>query len=681
MLKKIDALRSSKTHESHSNLVKKNQGAASPSLKSGTSYSGFLRQQQQQKRDQHRGHQQAYEHIYQQPLNPKQFLNREITSSEISESYVNSQNLGWRQQPHPQQPSSAPSSTKGVRKFTPAFFLRKKKSPEAQIEHGVETRDIDSEEDETDIARFEDFEQESINRVYLGQLDDSQLNTVEEEGPPPYDKMYQRRLEYILSHYERPPPYPGFKNEKKFKQAEQISSRLDQNTPLLKQLLNDNQLSDNSSMMNFMQTGPTDSHRIPSQHHPKQNQNDKLVLRTQNNPSIKTENSKDLYDKRTQHYLTKINEIEHEHSNTVSRQIPDRDAISEIIYPAKDYELHHLERPPNQMHMSASVPDLSMNNTKSIENTKFSKTSRKPRDRIEPGELEALIVHLRKTSLDTFEPYGMKSESISLYSSEDSSSYVPPSPYMSEEIPDWLQFYAKASPDHDEYLKWTMFRYTQLDCWQTMLKRLYKKELEQVVLWFEEYRSALSDELDRQEEIMHHQQQYQQQQRQYQFNLQKQNEQQRLQKRLHPENQHQNHLQQREQQKYQQSQQLQTTSGWKSTETQHQYPPQQRSNQAATHHQQRLQLFESHHQQRPQKHHEQQQQINQMGQHLELYQQHHLNQQQYPQQPSLLQQRQMLQRNAKSLTNLAHLESQGVSSTRLFETIDLLGDNLKKTNV
>ena len=35
-------------------------------------------------------------------------------------------------------------------------------------------------------------------------------------------------------------------------------------------------------------------------------------------------------------------------------------------------------------------------------------------------------------SLDTFEPYGMKSESISLYSSEDSSSYVPPSPYMSE---------------------------------------------------------------------------------------------------------------------------------------------------------------------------------------------------------------------------------------------------------
>ena len=41
-----------------------------------------------------------------------------------------------------------------------------------------------------------------------------------------------------------------------------------------------------------------------------------------------------------------------------------------------------------------------------------------------------------------------------------------------------------------------MFRYPELDCWQTMLKRLYKKELEQVVLWFEEYRHALQQELE-----------------------------------------------------------------------------------------------------------------------------------------------------------------------------------------
>ena len=41
-----------------------------------------------------------------------------------------------------------------------------------------------------------------------------------------------------------------------------------------------------------------------------------------------------------------------------------------------------------------------------------------------------------------------------------------------------------------------MFRYPELDCWQTMLKRLYKKELEQIVLSFEEYRLQLQDEFE-----------------------------------------------------------------------------------------------------------------------------------------------------------------------------------------
>ena len=44
--------------------------------------------------------------------------------------------------------------------------------------------------------------------------------------------------------------------------------------------------------------------------------------------------------------------------------------------------------------------------------------------------------------------------------------------------------------------QWEMFRYPELDCWQTMLKRLYKKELEQIVLWFEEYRLQLQDEFE-----------------------------------------------------------------------------------------------------------------------------------------------------------------------------------------
>ena len=45
-----------------------------------------------------------------------------------------------------------------------------------------------------------------------------------------------------------------------------------------------------------------------------------------------------------------------------------------------------------------------------------------------------------------------------------------------------------------------MFRYADLDCFQTMLKRLYKKDLEQVVYKYEEYRQALQREIERREQ-------------------------------------------------------------------------------------------------------------------------------------------------------------------------------------
>ena len=47
-----------------------------------------------------------------------------------------------------------------------------------------------------------------------------------------------------------------------------------------------------------------------------------------------------------------------------------------------------------------------------------------------------------------------------------------------------------------------MFRLPELDCWQTMLKRLYMKELEQVVFWFEEYRQAMQQEMEKREKEM-----------------------------------------------------------------------------------------------------------------------------------------------------------------------------------
>ena len=330
----------------------------------GNSNPGILRSQQ---------HHQSFPDLY-------RHSNREISPIDISESYLSKKKP---QRPHQ---SSAPNSTKGNRKFAPAFFSRKKnKKQETRIEHGVETRDIESDEEDTEIARFEDFDHESINSVYLGQLDDSQLNSVEEQEAQ-YDKVYQRRVDYILSHYEKPPPYPGTNKEQRAKQtpAQTIStSQLDQNTPLLKQLLKDKQLNDNSrqpndnsSMINFMQAPP---------HYRNQNlnqrnfQGDNLVQRTQNFSVQKTETSRELYEKRTQHYMAKINEIEHIHPPMANHQSRDRDAISEIIYPAKNYDFSQLQRPISTMQMSASVPDLSMNHTKNFDEVNFSTTTRKPR--------------------------------------------------------------------------------------------------------------------------------------------------------------------------------------------------------------------------------------------------------------------------------------------------------------
>lgn len=79
-------------------------------------------------------------------------------------------------------------------------------------------------------------------------------------------------------------------------------------------------------------------------------------------------------------------------------------------------------------------------------------------------------------------------------------SLVPANPYMYAEIPGWLQFYSTASSEYDEYLKWDLFRYADLDGFQTMLKRLYKKDLEQVVYKYEEYRQALQREIERRQQ-------------------------------------------------------------------------------------------------------------------------------------------------------------------------------------
>lgn len=65
---------------------------------------------------------------------------------------------------------------------------------------------------------------------------------------------------------------------------------------------------------------------------------------------------------------------------------------------------------------------------------------------------------------------------------------VPANPYLNEEIPGWLKVYSKASIALDRKLRWELFRLPELDCFNAMLTRLYKQELEEIVMRYEEYR-------------------------------------------------------------------------------------------------------------------------------------------------------------------------------------------------
>lgn len=74
---------------------------------------------------------------------------------------------------------------------------------------------------------------------------------------------------------------------------------------------------------------------------------------------------------------------------------------------------------------------------------------------------------------------------------------VPASPYLQEAIPEWLYVYSRASADFDHKLKWELFRLPQLDCYQAMLNRLFKQEMEKIVMCYEAYRQELQQELER----------------------------------------------------------------------------------------------------------------------------------------------------------------------------------------
>merc|ERR550532_3809779 len=73
---------------------------------------------------------------------------------------------------------------------------------------------------------------------------------------------------------------------------------------------------------------------------------------------------------------------------------------------------------------------------------------------------------------------------------------VPANPYLHEEIPIWLRVYFKASPSLDHHLKWDLFRLPELECFEAMLTRLFRDELEELVMRYEAMRITLMQEME-----------------------------------------------------------------------------------------------------------------------------------------------------------------------------------------
>ncbi|XP_013414073.1 protein salvador homolog 1 [Lingula anatina] len=143
---------------------------------------------------------------------------------------------------------------------------------------------------------------------------------------------------------------------------------------------------------------------------------------------------------------------------------------------------------------------------------------------------------------------------------------VPANPYNTMEIPEWLYVYSKAPSEHDHKLKWELFRLPELEAYDAILNRLFKQELEEIVMGYEEYRGALLKERNKKTMAEHLQQQHQLQSQQNQH----------LQQQQYTQQQH--HTQQQQQaiqlqQQHQPQQQQQVQQGLQQIHQQQQQKP------------------------------------------------------------------------------------------------------------
>lgn len=71
------------------------------------------------------------------------------------------------------------------------------------------------------------------------------------------------------------------------------------------------------------------------------------------------------------------------------------------------------------------------------------------------------------------------------------SALVPANPYLLEAVPEWLEFYAKSTPENDHKLKWDMFQLQQLESIAGMLTKLFRQECHMIVVKYETLRIAI----------------------------------------------------------------------------------------------------------------------------------------------------------------------------------------------
>eukprot|EP00794_Sanderia_malayensis_P020398 gene20398-22411_t len=466
---------------------------------------------------------------------------RAISEVDISESYLT-----------PQEREEITKKKHKGSKLKIPFLQKKKKNQSAlvsadkrttthsrQVGYNEDDEDDDDDDETEDITTYDEgipvaFEGLKISNVSpatLGQYKktDDTSNQYEVEA------QIQERLNYIVGNYRQPPPYPGNTNIENGGKS------------MMQQLLQEKsnlKMRDTASMINYcqvdapkglsmedltkiMQSFPEEASQESPQstgfaeandinYTSKQSKletsgspqagstmitkDDKLVMRTQNKPSFSTTQNgikpgnltPAELNKRRYLYYQKMYESE-------TGSGPFANVISEI-YP-RDYEPDYDDEQSASNNVNNSgnfVNETVANNLSPVVYSPGEAFAEHPEPDYDLPTNENGSYNFAGT-----QDYEINSAmAISGHYREKSETYVPPSPYMHAEIPEWLQVYSKASPDLDQFLKWEMFRIPELDCWQTMLKRLYMKELEQVVLWFEEYRQSLQQELERREREM-----------------------------------------------------------------------------------------------------------------------------------------------------------------------------------